>query len=67
LVFALIISVSAAGSAMLGSEISTLTDALAALVIGGAISYANVTMVTYMQSHTPQALMGCMMSLAALK
>ena len=63
----LAIAVMAAGLIVLLSSSSTAVGALAVLTIGASISYINVTLITWMQSQTPRALMGRMMSLAALK
>jgi hypothetical protein len=49
------------------STASAAVGALAALLVGASISYSNVTLVSWMQSQTPGALMGRMMSLVALK
>jgi len=64
---ALAIGTCLAGLVTLGSATSTLISALAALVIGLSMGYINVITITWIQSRTPQALMGRMMSLAALK
>jgi predicted MFS family arabinose efflux permease len=64
---ALAIGVCLAGLVMLGSATSTFIGALAALGMGVSIGYVNVITVTWIQSHTPQSLMGRVMSLTALK
>jgi MFS family permease len=66
-VFVMTISVCIAGLFSLACTASTLVAVLATLAVGAAISYVNVTTVTWMQSHTPGPLMGRIMSLAALK
>jgi pheromone shutdown protein TraB len=66
-VFALTLGVCGAGLLSLACTTSTLVAVLATLAVGGAISYANLTAVTWMQSHTPALLMGRIMSLVTLK
>jgi MFS family permease len=66
-IFWLTLGVVASGLAALVSTTSLPIAALAALLVSAAASYINVTLVTWMQSQTPQALMGRMMSLVALK
>ncbi len=66
-VFALTLGVCGAGLLSLACTTSILVAVLATLAVGVAISYANVTAVTWMQSHTPRLLMGRIMSLVALK
>ncbi len=66
-IFWLTLGVVASGLAALVSTASLAVAALAALLVSAATSHINVTLVTWMQSQTPQALMGRMMSLVALK
>jgi len=66
-IFWLTLGVVASRLAALVSTTALPVAALAALLVSAAASYINVTLVTWMQSQTPQALMGRMMSLAALK
>ena len=67
LVSALTIGVCSVGLLALASTTSTLVAALSTLTIGASIGYTQVTVVTWMQSHTPPRLMGRMMSLVAMK
>jgi predicted MFS family arabinose efflux permease len=55
------------GLAVLRFTSSTVAGALLVLGIGAAVNYANVTLVTWVQRHTPPAMMGRLMSLVALK
>ncbi len=66
-IFGLTLGACGAGLIALLSTTSAAVGALAALAVGASISYVNVTLVSWMQSQTPGALMGRMMSLAALK
>ncbi len=66
-IFGLTLGVSGVGLVALLSATSTTVGALAALLVGASVSYINVTLVSWMQSQTPEALMGRMMSLVALK
>ncbi len=66
-IFWLTLGVVASGLAALVTATWLPVAALAALSVSAAASYINVTLVTWMQSQTPQAMMGRMMSLVALK
>jgi MFS family permease len=65
--FWLTLGVVAGGLAALVTTTWLPVAALAALAVSAAASYINVTLVTWLQSQTPQALMGRVMSLVALK
>jgi len=61
------IGVCSAALLSLACTTSILVAVLATLVVGAAISYVNVIVVTWMQCHTPGLFMGRIMSLVALK
>lgn len=62
-----IIGMCSAGLLSLACATSVSVAVLATLAVGAAISYLNVTVVTWTQSHAPGPLMGRIMSLVALK